>query len=79
MNQEPVSTSVYIDNNTASDEAFNALLSAAMSYTAYAMVSSELFGISYLEFKIRLVRLSLSFRKQQILYSNSQTTVLLLT
>ena len=37
MNQEPVSTSVYIDNNTASDEEFNALLSAAMSYTAYAI------------------------------------------
>ena len=40
MNQGPVSTSVYIagdDNNTASDEVFNALLSAAMSYTAYGI------------------------------------------
>ena len=40
MNQASVSTSVYIDsddNNTASDEAFNALLAAAMSYTAYGI------------------------------------------
>ena len=31
-------------------------------------------GFSYFEFKIRLIRLSLSFQKQNFLYSNSQLT-----
>ena len=42
-------------------------------HRAVDLLSSQL-GFSYFDFKLRLIRLGLSFQKQKILYSNPQPT-----
>ena len=50
-------------------------LNAYRTHSKQALVErTEQLGFSYFEFKIRLIRLSLSFQKQNFLYLNSQPT-----